>query len=610
MQNFYKALILIVFVILNSATIQSQPGALDLSFGDAGKTTFDFLNNIDEARDVLIQPDGKIIVTGTCNINFINKIGLVRFNSDGSVDETFGNGGKVELQIGDNQINYGSCAILQPDGKILVGGTSFNLTRWVIALARFNPDGSLDNTFSNDGIQTHIFGANDYCSAMALQSDGKIIIAGSSGSPGIGQHFSVFRFNTDGAIDTDFNGGSMSAFVGVESGAFSVAVQSDGKIVLAGRTTDGVYSDVALVRFDASGILDQSFDSDGVRTLSLDDYEDYATKIIPLSGGKLLVGGVSNTEFALARFNANGSLDNTFSGDGIVETDMSNTFDELYDLAIDSEGKIVAAGHSLYSLYDMAVLRFNANGSLDNLFSLDGKTTTDFSGTYDYGFALALQSDGKIVVAGTTDAAATGSEIDFALVRYQGVCPIINTSQSISICTGESINVGTSVYSVSGNYSNVITLPSGCDSLVNTILTVLPNSSFNQNVTIGEGESFTVGNNTYTSSGTYTDNFFSANGCDSVVTTVLTVNTGIGNIPSPGEISIWPSPFINELTIDNLEFNDVLTLLDCTGKLIMHTQTTEQRFVLPSKALNPGVYLLMHHNKRGTSAYKIIKAMH
>jgi uncharacterized delta-60 repeat protein len=397
--------------------------------------------------------------------------------------------------------------------------------------------------------------------------------------------------------------------VGVESGALSVAVQSDGKIVLAGRTTDGVYSDVALVRFDASGILDQSFDTDGIRTLSLDEYEDFATKLIPLSNGKLLVGGVSNTDFALMRFNANGSLDNTFSSDGIVETDMSNTFDEVYDLAIDSEGKIVAAGHCLYSLYDMAVLRYNANGTLDNLFSLDGKTTTDFTGTYDYGFALALQPDGKIVVAGSTDASASGSETDFALVRYQGVCPTINASQSLSICEGESIQVGSSVYSASGNYSTVITLPSGCDSLINTNLTVLPNSSFNQNVTIGEGESFTVGNNTYTSSGTYTDNLFSANGCDSVVTTVLTVNTGIGNIPSPGEISIWPSPFVNELTIDNLELNDVLTLLDCSGKLIMYIQTTEQRFVLPSTALNPGVYLLMHQNKRGISAYKLVKAL-
>lgn len=609
MQNLYNALILIGFVILNSAAMQAQPGALDLSFGTGGKITYDFLNNIDEAKDVLIQPNGKIIAVGTCNINFINKMGLVRFNSDGSVDNSFGNNGKVELQIGNNQINTASCAILQSDGKILIGGSTFNLNRWEIALIRLNADGSLDNTFNNDGIQTHIFGANDYCSAVALQADGKIIVAGSSGSAGIGQHFSVFRFNTDGTIDTDFNGGSMSAFVGVESGALSVAVQSDGKIVLAGRTSDGVYSDVALVRFDASGILDQSFDTDGIRTLSLDEYEDFATKLIPLSNGKLLVGGVSNTDFALMRFNANGSLDNTFSSDGIVETDMSNTFDEVYDLAIDSEGKIVAAGHCLYSLYDMAVLRYNANGTLDNLFSLDGKTTTDFTGTYDYGFALALQPDGKIVVAGSTDASASGSETDFALVRYQGVCPTINASQSLSICEGESIQVGSSVYSASGNYSTVITLPSGCDSLINTNLTVLPNSSFNQNVTIGEGESFTVGNNTYTSSGTYTDNLFSANGCDSVVTTVLTVNTGIGNIPSPGEISIWPSPFVNELTIDNLELNDVLTLLDCSGKLIMYIQTTEQRFVLPSTALNPGVYLLMHQNKRGISAYKLVKAL-
>jgi uncharacterized delta-60 repeat protein len=606
-QIYFK--ILLVILTLHASVSFSQPGALDLTFGNGGKTSLDFLGNNDEARDVLIQPDGKILVAGTCNINFENRFAVVRYTSNGTLDDTFDGDGKAEIQFGSTPLTFGSCMALQPDGKILLGGSSFVDNRWKIALARLNTDGSLDNTFSNDGLLTHIFGASDFCNAIALQPDGKIIIAGNSGSPVVGQHFSVFRFNSNGTIDPTFNTGSVSTYIGVESGALSVAVQNDGKIVLAGRTTDGVYSDAALLRYDANGVLDPTFDSDGIKTITLDPYEDYFTKVEALSNGKLLVGGVSNIEFALVRLNANGSLDNTFSGDGIIEADMNDSFDELYDFAIDANGKIVAAGHSLYNIYDIAVLRFNANGTFDNLFSLDGKTTTDFTATTDYGYAVALQPDGKIVVAGVTDASASGTLNDFAVVRYQGVCPLINVNQSISICEGESIQVGNSTYSTQGNYTTVITLPSGCDSIVSTALSVLPNFTVNQNLAINEGESITVGNNTYTSSGTYTDVFFASNGCDSTVITTLTVNTGIGKVStSVSEITFWPSPFVNEINICQLEIGDWVILMDGIGREMIRTKTNSENLTLSATSLNPGVYFLIHKGQRSRSVLKVFKA--
>jgi uncharacterized delta-60 repeat protein len=600
--------LIILFIFLFNSTLNSQPGQLDLGFGNNGKVTLDFNLNNDEARDIAIQSDGKILVAGEAYINFLLHYAVVRLNPDGTLDNTFGDNGKFLTLINGSQLNSLSCMILQPDGKILLGGSTFSENRWQIALVRLNSDATLDATFSSDGIATHIYGSSDFCSAIALQTDGKIIVAGSSGDPEQGQHFSVFRFNSNGTIDPTFGGGSHATSVGIESGALGVAIQNDGKIVMTGRTSDGVYSDVALVRYLANGTIDNTFDSDGIRTLALEPYEDYATTIIQLSSGKLLVGGISNTEFALMRFNVNGTLDNTFSNDGIVKADMNDSFDELLDFAIDAEGRIVAVGHSLYNLYDIAVLRFNANGTLDNLFSLDGKATVDFSQTYDYGYGVALQPDGKIVVAGVTDATASGNQNDFAILRIEANCPIINTNQSITICDGESVNVGGSVYTTAGNYSNTITLPSGCDSTINTSLTVLPNSSYSQNITINEGQSITVGNNTYTTTGIYTDYFFSANGCDSVVTTNLTVNTGIGNVAnSTNEILVWPCPFTNYITLNNLMVGDHLVLLDGLGNKVIQFKAASVQTIISTEMLACGYYTLIHLGKRNTSALKLMK---
>jgi uncharacterized delta-60 repeat protein len=594
--------------MLSGITILAQPGVLDPSFGVNGKVTLDFGMGNDDARDVAIQSDGKILVAGSANINFVSYFAVVRYNPNGTLDNSFGDNGKALNLINGNQINSLSCMALQPDGKIVLGGSAYVNNRWQIALVRLNSDGSLDDSFSSDGVLTHIYGADDFCSAIALQADGKIVVGGESGDTGQGQHFSVFRFNSNGTIDVSFGGGSHVAYVGIQSGAINLAIQTDGKIVLAGRTNDGVYDDVALVRFNATGFLDTGFDGDGIRTISLEEYADYATKIVQLPSGKLLVGGISNTEFALMRFNLNGTLDNTFSGDGIVKADMNDTFDELLDFELDADGRIVAVGHSLYNLYDIAVLRFNANGTFDNLFSLDGKTTVDFTGTYDYSYGVALQQDGKIVVVGSTDATAAGNQNDFAILRFKANCDVVVTQLDYSICEGSTVTVGGTVYNTSGNYTNTLVLPSGCDSIVNTSLTVLPNSNITQNLTIDAGQSVVVGKNTYTSEGVYTDILVSANGCDSVVTTNLTVNTGIGNVKdSEDDITVWPSPFTTEFSINNLFPNDEVILLDFSGRPLMHVKATSQQLTIPTSHLPNGNYTLIHWGKRSSSVLKLLK---
>lgn len=606
MRRFYAKVLVSICLFLGVNSINAQPGVLDPSFGIGGKVTHDLLNQADEARDIAIQPDGKILIAGRGNFNFNNQLILLRLNEDGTLDNTFSDDGIANVQFGNNNLSAGEGLVIQSDGKIVVAGSTLTGSFYQLAIARFNTDGSLDNTFSGDGLFTTNNISNVFCNAVTIDASGNIIAAGSSGPYG-SNHLSVVRVQSNGTLDIGFgNNGIQQVVMGTQSRALSVIVQSDGKIVAAGGTDDGVYNDFAVARFLSNGNLDPSFDVDGRRSFSLDAYEDYSTCLLQLSNGKLLLGGVSNTEFALVQLNANGSNNTAFSGDGIVRSDMNDSFDEIHDIELDADGNILAAGYSAYNIYDISVLRYFPNGNLDNLFSLDGKTTIDFNGTYDYGYAMAIQPDGKIVVAGTTD---NNGNQDIALARLQSVCQFASSSQNVSICSGETYSIGSSVYTQSGVYTDVLTLPSGCDSSVVTTLSVLSNSNFTQNVTITAGESFTVGNSTYTTEGTYQDVLTSANGCDSVVTTNLTVTLGINDAGSKNyTLKAWPIPFNNELVIEGTLVGDQIQIFDLSGKLILELKAQMNQTMINTTAIQRGSYIVSHVSKsrvRTTKAFKL-----
>jgi len=608
MRDFtFRFLLIALGFIFNIHVSKAQPGLLDPTFANGGKLIVDFLGQSDEAKDVAIQPDGKILIAGSSNQNFIHKFALIRLNSDGTPDASFSNDGNVDIQIGTNNLSTLECMLLQPDGKIILAGQTYNGTYFQIALVRFTNSGILDSTFSNDGIFTYSPNASVGCNAIALDANGSIVVAGSSSFLGNGSDVSLFRVNSNGTLDLGFGGGDghLETGVGAVSSALDVVIQSDGKIVVAGLTGDGTYNDFLVARYNSGGFIDNTFDTDGIKTFSLAEYDDYATSILQLASGKLLIGGFGATEFTLVRLNSNGAFDNTFGGDGIVLADMNNSSDEIHDLAIDADGKIVVAGHSGYNLYDAAVLRFNANGTIDNLFSMDGKTTVDFSGTYDYSYGVAIQADGKIVVVGSTD---NGGQNDFAIFRLQGVCPAISFSQEVSICTGESIVVDGHQYTTAGVYNDQITLATGCDSSITTILNVLPHSSFTQDVTINAGESLSVGNNTYTSSGTYEDVLVAANGCDSLLTTILTVLVGIDDIGLQHElVQVRPVPFEDILIIDGTRNKDVIELTDISGKLIMRVEAKEEQMNLNTSELHAGMYWLIQRNNERLKVRKVMK---
>ncbi len=390
------------------------PGSLDTGFGTGGKVITAFGGD-DVARAIAIDSGGKIVVAGY-SWNGTNDFALARYNVDGSLDTTFDTDGKVTTPIGiGNDIAY--AIAIDSGGKIVVAGNSNNGNN-DFALARYNPaDGSLDTTFDGGGkVTTPIGTGADGAYAIAIDSACKIVVAGYSYNGT--NDFALARYNVDGSLDTTFGtSGKLTIAIGSNDDvAQAIAIDSNGKIVVAGYSSNGSNFDFALARYNPNGTLDTTFDSDGKLTTPIGTTTaDVAFAMAIDSAGKIVVAGESNYDFALARYNVNGTLDTTFGTGGIVTTPIGSGADGANAMAIDSAGKIVVAGYSTNGNYDFALVRYNSNGSLDTTFDSDGKLTTPIGNSEDAANAIAIDSGGKIVVAGNS---WNVSDNDFALARY------------------------------------------------------------------------------------------------------------------------------------------------------------------------------------------------
>ncbi|MDX3534529.1 calcium-binding protein [Streptomyces sp. MB09-01] len=405
----------LVFVLTLPGAALAAPGDLDPAFGGDGRVVTDFAG-YDESRDMVLQADGKIVTVGlnTAPEGGAADFALARYRTDGSLDTTFDGDGLVlsDLRGGGEDVANG--VAVQPDGKIVVVGRSAEPDGGALfTVVRYRSDGSLDTGFGGgDGIVLTDFGAGGAQEAFAVTvgSDGGILAAGMSGA-----ELALARYHADGSPDAGFDGDGRvtTAFAGGAATAFDVTTQPDGRIVVAGRAGYNYpanASDFALARYHADGSLDTGFDGDGRVTTAFAEADVVGgVKVQP--DGKIVAAGSSAFDFALARYNADGTLDGGFGTGGRVTTDFgTGTLDGSSDLALQPDGKIVAAG---ISRTDFAVARYNANGTLDGGFGTGGKVTTDVHfGFFDVASAVALQPDGKIVAAGNTGD-------DRGLVRYQ-----------------------------------------------------------------------------------------------------------------------------------------------------------------------------------------------
>ncbi|PYP90004.1 MAG: hypothetical protein DMF61_02040 [Blastocatellia bacterium AA13] len=401
---------LILFVLCSALNINARAdaGDLDVSFGSGGKVTTNLID-VHLARAVAIQNDGRIVVTG-------DGLFAIRYNADGSLDSSFGSGGLVRIGI----VASGTAAAIQKDGKIVISGFTLSAP-FNFFVVRLNIGGDLDASFGSGGVvTTNFFGGFDIAQSMAIQGDGKIVVAGSAGGPTGESHYALARYNTDGSLDSSFGvGGKVFTTESPSSDdLFGIGIQSDQRIVAAGLNF--------LVRYNTNGSLDPSFGVGGLApTLGV------APESLALQpDGRIVVAGFGSTafNFAVGRFDSSGNPDVSFGSRGVTATQLSSE-DTAFDVAIQADGKIVAAGYTTNPLSgrDFALLRYNSDGALDTTFGTNGVVITDFAGREDIIFGVAIQSDGRIVTAGVAFLGA--AEEDVALARY-GPGP----SQAGNIC--------------------------------------------------------------------------------------------------------------------------------------------------------------------------------
>ena len=409
---FIASLFCVTLFCLN---VHAAPGDLDTSFDGDGKTTT-LIGLGGEARDVLIQPDGKIVVTGVSYSSVGNSdISLVRYNTDGSLDTSFGTGGIVFLVEEDDQESLSTA--IQADGKLLVVGFvvgSDNFRK--LAVFRFNTDGSADTAFGTNGRIVFNFSGSSWGNRIILQPDGKMLIGGA-----LAGKFAVFRLNSDGSLDTSFNSvgyNSPNDPVNSSSSVNVVLLQSDGKIVAAGQT--GQPGDTGLMmRFNADGTAEGNF----IRT-SFFVFMDGAIQ----TDGKIVLTGRSTyggtKYFAITRYNADKTLDTRFGNSGLnLVTSLSPIWSlsqsDAAAVAIQPDGRILVGGytHTGSGNRDFALVRFNTHGFLDVGFGNSGKVLTAFSPIIDEIKTIALQPDGKVVAAGYSNGFASPV---FAAARYEG----------------------------------------------------------------------------------------------------------------------------------------------------------------------------------------------
>ena len=394
-------------------------GNIDVSFDGDGILLRDFGNH-DVIFALANQDDNKIIVGGYSTPGFTWT--LSRYNTDGSQDITFGSGGTVTYIQG-----LIMDLVLQPDGKIIAVGyfVGFSGGHDDVAIVRYNSDGSLDPTFGGgDGIViTPIGPTNDRGGAVALQPDGEIVVLGSFDAGG---HDEVFlaRYNDDGSMDNTFGiDGKTITHFGGSNGAYDVALDSDNNIIITGVVLIGGARDTFVARYNTNGVLDASFDDDGKVVHSFSSGNDWANSLVLQPNGKIIVAGTNDVggsvwqDFMFARFNIDGSLDTTFGTNGLFTTPIGSGYDEIRSTLLQPDGKIIAVGNTHNGSYnDWVIARFSDEEAGANLPVPSFKQNASSWGS-------TLYDSADLWAIGATDMATWGCAVTSAAMvfNYHGL---------------------------------------------------------------------------------------------------------------------------------------------------------------------------------------------
>ncbi len=400
--------------MVGAAVVTAAPGDLDPSFDGDGAAVTDF-GAADDGQAVVVQTDGKIVVVGGSGGSFA----VARYNPDGSLDTGFDGDGRLTTDFGGD--DKAGAVALQADGKIVAAGTTSDLldfSKVSFAVARYNPDGSLDTGFDGDGKLTTSFGAPARAHGVAVQSEGMIVVVGDAGS-GNAMDLALARYRPDGSLDSGFGvDGKVVTDLGGNDHGNAIALYGPyEQPVVAGWTTLAGGADLAVVRYGPDGSLDASFDGDGVAVTNLGGAENGNAVLLQPDGRIVVAGsstGAGTSQLALARYRTDGALDTDLAG---VGWRVFGTPREDFGQAVGrhADGRLVVGGRiGPANGSDLLVVQLTYDGRNDDAFGTDGVAITDLGGN-DFGYGLALQADGKIVLAGETNARGTR---DFAVARY------------------------------------------------------------------------------------------------------------------------------------------------------------------------------------------------
>ena len=437
-------LLIVVFILMGGRIFCQVAGELDLTFNGTGKVIYDY-DMFDLYKDVKVQSDGKIIAVGSSMSSTYMSSAIVvsRLLDDGTFDSSFGTNGQFAYSA-DIFADANKC-IIKDDGKILVCGFSTDYTTYNMLVLQLDENGNLDPAFGTNGVakvNSSTFELNVY--AMELQQ-GNILLAGFVIDIDYRNAPVILRLTEAGILDTSFglNGIATVPVTETDNDFSAIAIQSDGKILAAGHISNGLsWFSLLIARFDQDGNIDPTYATDGVVNLNLNNVDDefYDVKLLDNDGIVLTGFTVTQPDYLykllLMKFDNTGQPVTDFGTNGVVTYgDVPYTFGDA--VAIQPGGKILVAGCTgalAPDNNDWALWRFNPDGSLDNTFGSNGSTTTDFFGNADEALGIALYQD-KIILAGKTRNAA--NVLDFAVARYWNdinvSVPEIRTTGNISV---------------------------------------------------------------------------------------------------------------------------------------------------------------------------------
>jgi len=447
--------LLFVFVVMAGCSSSSSSGGsaydntgtLDTAFNSGGTTpgiavidgVAGATSDSDYGESIMTDSSNRILIAGYgANASADNDIVIIRYNTDGTLDTTFNSGGVTpgiavadSTAGGTHDLGYGMA--IDSSGKIIVTGYALNgLSNYDIVVLRYNTDGTLDTTFSGDGIAVaaDVAGGtnvHDYGRSVTTDASDKILVTGFAINATGNHDIVVLRYLTDGTLDTSFGSNGIVITAGAAGGtnlserARDITIDTSGKILVVADSYNAIpNSDIVVMRYLTDGTLDTTFSGDGIAIIDSPaggtDRADIGYGITTDSTGRILVTGhgtniSNNNDIVVLRLKTDGTLDTTFSGDGIaVASDVAggtNVFEESFSVVTDAFDRVLISGYSINAAADSdaVVLRYNTDGTLDTTFSIDGKAVIDGAaeGTYadDIGKSLTIDSTGRLFVTGS-----------------------------------------------------------------------------------------------------------------------------------------------------------------------------------------------------------------